>query len=145
MEKSFFFFFVFSNLWGFLLVSMLPSINPQQRNVLAHYRVLVLHNLLMVSVCPSTDGGTLRKGVCTNGHSDNLQSPSILILNQPTPSTALDSGKRSVHHLLEIFNSTKRDVNFIGKASARRLSSTGALWREVFPEEGVVYVTTSHI
>lgn len=74
----------------------------------------------------------------THRHSDNLQSLSILILNQPTPSTALDSGKGNVHPLLEIFITAIGAINCIGEASARRLSSTGALWCKVLPEEGMI-------
>lgn len=77
---------VFLNLWEFLLVSMLPSINPQQRNVLAHHGVLILHNSLMASANLLINGGILRKICALTGIAITCRAlVSLSLTNQPHP------------------------------------------------------------
>ena len=67
----------------------------------------------------------------------------VLVLHEPSPATALNASKGSVHLGLEVTKATVGGVNGLGKGTRGQLTTTGALGSKVLPEEGVVKVTTA--
>lgn len=64
----------------------------------------------------------------------------LRILDQPGPSTSLDTRQLLSKQLLERLHAAVRLLNSFGKLPARRLPAARTLWRQVFPEQGMVDV-----
>ena len=101
-----------------LLVSMLPSINAQNRTELPNNRILV-------RIRP------------------NLNSTSLGILHQPCPATTLDARKRRVELLLERVKAAIAVVDSSRQGARRGLAAALVGRREVLPEEAVVDVAAA--
>lgn len=67
----------------------------------------------------------------------------LLVLDEPSPATALDASKSSVHLVLEFAEAAVGRVNGLGERARRGLTTAGVLWGQVLPEEGVVQVSTT--
>jgi hypothetical protein len=94
---------------------MFPSIDTQQRLVLANNRILV-------SVRADANLACLR------------------ILNKPCPATALDPRQRSIELLLHLIETAVCAVDGLGQTSRGRVATSLVLRCEVFPEQAVVDV-----
>jgi hypothetical protein len=113
---------------------VLPSINTEQRLKLANDGVLVL-----VGVSNGSDSiPHPTYSICADA---NL--PGLLVLDEPSPSTALDAGESSVHLGLELAETTVGGVNGLGQSAGGGLATASTLGGQVLPEEGVVKVTTA--
>lgn len=73
-----------------LLISMLPSINPQQRFKLPNHRILILTNpgSRLVSCGSALLLLQMRRTHCISLHANG---PWLFVLHQPSPSTSLNS------------------------------------------------------
>ena len=101
-----------------LLVSMLPSINTQNRTELPHDRILV-------RIRP------------------NLDSTGLGILHQPRPTTTLNPSKRRVELLLERVEAAIAVVDSSRQGARRGLAAALVGRREVLPKEAVVDVAAA--
>lgn len=68
---------------------------------------------------------------------------SLLVLDEPSPTAALDAGKSGVHLGLELAEATVGGVNGLGEGTGGGLTTTSALGGKVLPEQRVVKVTTA--
>lgn len=100
------------------LVGMLPGINTEKGLVLAN------------------DGVLVRVGA-------NADLARLLVLDQPGPAAALNTGQRGVELVLELIEATVGGVDGLGEGAGGGLTTAGALGGQVLPEEGVVQVTTA--
>ena len=97
---------------------MFPSINAQQRLELSEHGILI----------------------CIRPH---LQRPRFRILDQPSPTTALNPRQLCIHELFQIVETPVRLINSIAQLSTRWLTAAGRLRGQVLPEQGVVDVPTA--
>lgn len=97
---------------------MLPGINTEKGLVLAN------------------DGVLVRVGA-------NADLARLLVLDQPGPAAALNTGQRGVELVLELIEATVGGVDGLGEGAGGGLTTAGALGGQVLPEEGVVQVTTA--
>lgn len=97
---------------------MLPRINSQKWTELPHYRILV-------RICLDQNAACLR------------------ILNQPSPSAALNSSQCSVELLLESIQATITLVDRFGERTRWRFTTTLIRRRQVLPEKRVVDVAST--
>lgn len=118
---------------GYVLIGMLPRIDPQQWYELSHNRVLVLSDLSQWSALPMRSDKT---------HSISLHAnpPRLLILNQPSPATPLNPGQLRIHNLLQLLYPSKRLLDLLAQRSTGRLPTTLVLRRQILPEQSVVDV-----
>lgn len=68
----------------------------------------------------------------------DLNSTGLSVLDQPGPTTTLDTGEGGVELLLHGVEAAVVGINGLGQGARWRLTSTLGLRSEVFPEEGVV-------
>lgn len=73
----------------------------------------------------------------------NADLAGLLVLDEPSPPTALDTSKSSVHLVLELIKAAVGGVNGLCQRTRRGLTAAGVLRSQVLPEEGVVQVTTT--
>ncbi len=100
------------------LVGMLPGINTEKGLELANDGVLV-------------------------GVGADADLAGLLVLDQPGPAAALNTGQRGVELVLELIETTVGGVDGLGEGAGGGLTTAGALGGQVLPEEGVVQVTTA--
>ena len=98
-----------------ILIRMLPSVNTQQRFELSNHRILI----------------------CIRPH---LQRSRLRILDQPSPSTALNPRQFRIHDLLQIIQTPVSLIDSIAQLSTRGLAAPGGFGGQVLPEERVVDV-----
>lgn len=67
----------------------------------------------------------------------------MLVLDEPSPATALDTSKSSVNLCLELVETAKGVVDGRSESTRRGLTTTSVLGGQVLPEESVVQVTTT--
>lgn len=116
---------------------MLPGVNAQQRDVLADNGVLVLEwdqQQSLIFHCSQS---------VTYSVAANANLASLLVLDEPSPSAALDAGQGGVHLVLELAEAAVGVVDGLSQGTRRGLTTTSALGSQVLPEEGVVQVTTT--
>ena len=97
---------------------MLPSVNPQQRQKLPNHRILI-------RIRP------------------HLQCPRLLILNQPSPPTALNPRQLRIHNLLQPVQTPVRLIDGLAQLPARGLPAARRSGRQVLPEKRVVDVAAA--
>jgi hypothetical protein len=82
------------------------------------------------------DDGVL-VGVCLDADVAGLH-----VLHQPGPAGALDAGERGVELALQLVERAVGVVDLLGESAAWGLAAALGLGCEVFPEEGVVDIST---
>lgn len=130
-----------------LLVSVLPSINAQQRSHLSNHGVLVLHQNKQRESASSNPFSN-RKIMCschvqTYRLSLNPNLARDVMLDQPNPATALHTRQRLIELALKCAEAAPVALDFLGQLAGGRLTTTLALRRQVLPEQRVVDVAAA--
>ena len=99
------------------LVSMLPSIDAEQRRELSHNRILVLRRRLSVTLCPRIRWQTCR--ICLDANTSRL-----VVLYQPCPAASLDACQCLVELRFEVIQAAKGRLDDFLELAARWFSST---------------------
>ena len=97
---------------------MLPCINTQQGLVSSNHRVLIGKGL---------DGDV----------------SCLSVLDQPSPTAALDSGQSSIELLLHVFQTSICAVDGLGQFSRGRFTTSRVLGSQILPKESVIDVTAA--
>lgn len=81
--------------------------------------------------------------ITTYGVSADADLAGLLVLDEPSPATALDASQSSVHLGLELAEATVGGVNGLCQSTRRGLTTASTLGGKVLPEESVVKVATT--
>ena len=79
----------------------------------------------------------------TYGIGADANLASLLVLDEPGPSTALNTSQGGVHLVLELVEAAIGGVDGLSQVAGGGLTTTSVLGSQVLPEQGVVQVTTA--